>query len=255
MSEYELAEPSLLHRCRTVVGSLLAQYGWQLLEHEELVRRVMELLESGVVAEARPAAMHAYSLCLYTACSGADGSHRQEIGFTDLQRYLHQLSFGEHAMLAPDLRWDVINETLLRVWQKFEQCRKPGAFLAFAGYELRNAIRPWWARTVPNASLEEISDTPSPHGDADPVGRALSDELRQLVHLTFEASRERHPRAKQQLEAVWLKYIGGLDDVTIGAYLEKPVANVQVLRSRGLERLRAEPGWQLIAREFGISDR
>jgi DNA-directed RNA polymerase specialized sigma24 family protein len=252
MSEYELVKPSLLQRCHTIVDGVLAQYGWQLLESEELVRRAMELLESDVVAEVRPAVMHAYCLCLYSACSGAEGPERQTLGFTDLQRYLHQLSFGEHATLAPDLRWEVINETLLRVWRKIEQCRNHGAFLAFAGYELRNAIRPWWARTMPKASFEVLDDMPSRRGDADPVGHVLSDELRQLVHLSFEASLRRHPRAKQQLEAVWLKYIDGLDDVTISAYLEKPVANVQVLRSRGLERLRTEPGWQQIAHEFGI---
>lgn len=254
MSEYELVEPSLLQRCRIVVDSVLAQYGWQLLKSEELVRRAMELLASGVVSEPRPAAMHAYCLCLYSACSGAEGPDRQAIGFTDLQRYLYQLSFGEHATLAPDVRWEVINETLLRVWQKIEQCRNRGAFLAFTGYELRNAIRPWWARGVPKVSLEAIGDTPSVRGDGDPAGHVLTDELRQLVHLSFEASLQRHPRAKQQLEAVWLKYIDGLDDVTISAYLEKPVANVQVLRSRGLERLRTEPGWQQIAHEFGIGE-
>jgi DNA-directed RNA polymerase specialized sigma24 family protein len=254
MSERELLEPSLLHRYRVVVDSVLAQYGWQLLAPEELVRQMMELLESGLVAEARPAAMHAYCLSLYSACSGAEGPDRQELGFIDLQRYLYQLSFGEHAALAPDLRWEVINETLLRVWRRLDQCRNRGAFLAFAGYELRNAIRPWWARAVPKTSLEEISDTPSSRGADDPVGHVLSDELRHLVHLSFESSLRRHPRAKQQLEAVWLKYIGGLDDVTISAYLEKPVANIQVLRSRGLERLRTEPGWQLIAHEFGILD-
>src|SRR5690348_1606037 len=112
MSECELAEPSLLLHCRAVVDGMLAQFGWQLLDREELARQTMELLESGAVAEARPAAMHVYCLCLYAACSGAEGSDRQELGFTELQRYLYQLSFREHATLVPDLRWEVINETL-----------------------------------------------------------------------------------------------------------------------------------------------
>jgi len=254
MNEREFADSATLQHCRSIVERLLARYDWRLLERDELVRRVMELLASGAVAEARPAVMHVYCQCLYSACSGVEGPERQEQGFHELQRYLYQLSFAEHTTLAPDLRWEVINETLLRIWQKFQQCRKPAAFLAFAGYELRNAIRPWWSRAVPTVSLEEIGDSASARGDADPIAHALSDELRELVHVSFESSLRRHPRAKQQLEAVWLKYIRGLDDATIGAYLEKPVASVQVLRSRGLERLRAEPGWQRIAREFGISD-
>jgi DNA-directed RNA polymerase specialized sigma24 family protein len=254
MIECDPAEPSLLQRCRDVVRTVLAQHGWQLLTHEELARQVVALLETGVIAEPRPAAMYVYSLCLYTACSGAEGLDRQELGFTELYHYLYQLSFREQTTLASDSRQDAINQSLFKIWQKFDRCRKPTAFLAFAAYEMRNALRPLWRRVMPEADFAEMEESPGTHLDDDPVAQALNAELRRQVRGYFEASLHRYPRARQQLEAVWLKYIENLDDVTIGAYLEKPVASVHVLRSRGLERLRAEPGWRSIASELGLLD-
>jgi len=254
MTERDLAEPSLPEHCRDVVRSVLAQHGWQLLAHGEFARQVVALLEAGVIAEPRAAAMYVYSLCLYAACSGAEGLDRQELGFTELYQYLYRLSFREHATLASDLRQEAINESLFKVWQRLDRCRKPAAFLAFAAYEMRNVLRPWWRRVIPEADLAEIESMPGQRLDDDPVEQALNGELRQQVRGYFEQSLHRYPRAKQQLEAVWLKYIENLDDVTIGAYLKKPVASVHVLRSRGLERLRTEPGWCSIAGEFGLLD-
>jgi DNA-directed RNA polymerase specialized sigma24 family protein len=84
---------------------------------------------------------------------------------------------------------------------------------------------------------------------AEPV---ITDELRQrFEQLTVEFLRK-HPRAAQQLSALRLKYIDGLDDVAIGQRLGRSIGSVYVLRSRAAEKLRAEPEWRALAAEFGI---
>jgi DNA-directed RNA polymerase specialized sigma24 family protein len=252
MIEHEPAGDDLDQRCRATVDRILARHGWRLLEREEFVRRVVACVESGEVSDPWRAAMHVYCWCLHAACCGPASRERQEIGFIELQHYLYQLSFREIADLATDLRWEAVNETLLRIWQKRASYYKPGAFLAIAVLELRNVIRPWWSRQIAPLSLEDYADQPATHADADPLAHALNSDLRERVRLCFDDALRQHPRAKQQLEAVWLKYVAGLDDEAIGTHLGKPVASVHVLRSRGLNHLRAEPCWQLLAEELGL---
>lgn len=252
MTERKSANDDLEQRCWAAVERVLARHGWRLLEREEYVQRVVACVRSGEVADPRQAAMHVYCRCLYTACFGSEGRERQEIGFVELQRYLYELSFRGAADLPADLRWEAVNETLLRIWQKLPSYYKPGAFLAIAALELRNVLRPWWSRPLDPLSIDSFHDQPTTHIDDDPLAHALNGELRQRVIDYFEEALRRHPRAKQQLEAVWLKYIAGLDDETISTYLRKPVASIHVLRSRGLSQLRTEPGWQGLANELGL---
>jgi len=88
--------------------------------------------------------------------------------------------------------------------------------------------------------------------DIDLADAALQHDMRQrLVACTEHFVRE-HPRAVCQLAALWLKYIDGLDDRAIAKRLGKTVAAVQVLRSRGLARLRSEVLWQQLADELGL---
>jgi DNA-directed RNA polymerase specialized sigma24 family protein len=216
----------------------------------------------GQVSDPWQAAMYVYCGCLHDACCGSSTPERQEIGYTELQRYLYQLSFRIIMHLPPDVRWEIINETLLRIWEKRASYYKPGAFLSAVVFDLRNVIRPLWSQpdalvflddyielqTLHNVSVDQhIAETIS-----DPVTYALTGELRDRVRRCFDDTLRRHPRAKQQLEAVWLKYIAGLNDDVIGRRLGKSVANVYVLRSRGLDQLRTEPDWQLMAEELGI---
>lgn len=250
MTEREIADERLHEQCRAVVARVVQRHGWALLDHVEFARRVAAALAAGDAAEPWPAAVNVYCRCLYTACRGDQGPERQELAFTELHRYLYELSFREVADLAPDLRQDAVNETLLRVWQKLENYYKPGAFLAVAALELRNVLRPWWTRKVQPLPLDLIEDQPAPDSTDDPLASALRSELRERVRACFDEVLRRQPRARQQLEAVWLKYIVELDDETISAYLSKPVASVHVLRSRGLSHLRAAPAWQLMAQEL-----
>jgi DNA-directed RNA polymerase specialized sigma24 family protein len=254
MSEQEPAGHDLEQRCRAAVDRVLARYGWRLLDRETFVRQVIACVASGEVDDPWRAAIHVYCCCLHAVCCGPETPERQELGYLELQRYLYQLSFRDIAELSSDLRWEAVNETLLRVWQKRASYYKPGAFLAAVALELRNVVRPFWSRAVPPLPLEEYIDQPTSNTDADPLAQALNGELRERVRQCFDTALRHHPRAKQQLEAVWLKYIAGLDDEAIGMHLGKSVANVHVLRSRGLNHLRTAPGWQVLAEDLGLVD-
>lgn len=247
MIEHEPADDDLDQRCRAAVDRILARHGWQLLDRDEFIVRVVACVESGEVGDPARAAIYVYCCRLHAVCCGSATHEQQEIGFIELQHYLYQLSFRELADLPADLRWEAVNETLLRIWQKRSSYYKPGAFLAVAAFELRNVLRPWWSRPITPLSLDSDTEQPDPDVEVDPLMHALQNELSQRVKLCFDDVLRRHPRAKQQLEAVWLKYIAGLDDEAISIHLGKTVANVHVLRSRGLSLLRIEPGWQQMA--------
>ncbi len=254
MTEREPDPSNLTEQSRTTVRQVLERYGWQLIDEAEYVQRVHTCLLMGEVAEPWPAAIHVYCQQLYRTCCGDEGAERQNLAFTELQRYLYALSFREIRDLANDIRHEAVNEALLRIWERLAVYYRPGAFLAVAALELRNVLRPFWSRPIALLRLEAAVDVPSVNGADDPVTYALRQDLRQQVTACFELVCRSHPRARQQLEAVWLKYIAGCDDQTIGAYLGKKVASVHVLRSRGLDLLRTEPTWRLIAADLDLGE-
>jgi DNA-directed RNA polymerase specialized sigma24 family protein len=63
---------------------------------------------------------------------------------------------------------------------------------------------------------------------------------------------QRHPRARLQLAALWLKHVEGLDETAISQRLGKPAGSLYVLRARALQKLRAEPAWRALAAEAGL---
>ncbi len=249
MTEHE--SPNMYHQCQAAVDRIVSRYGWRLLNREEFIRRVVTCVALGEVSDAWSAAIHVYCHCLYAACSGSEGELRQEIGFVELQRYLYEISLREARDLPVDVLLEVVNDTLCRIWQRLGSYRKPGSFLAIAGYELRNAIRPFWSRP-PVLPLDEVPEQSDIRLEEDLEQTAINSELRRQVKDCFDLVLQEHPRARQQLEAVWLKYIVGLDDTTISNRLGKSIANVQVLRSRGLNHLRSQRSWQQLAQDFEL---
>ena len=80
----------------------------------------------------------------------------------------------------------------------------------------------------------------------------IAAELRaRFEHLSTEFLRK-HPRAGQQIAALRLKYIDGLDDAAISQLLGKSIGSIYTLRARAVEKLRAEPEWRALAADFGI---
>lgn len=255
--DHEQAE---LADCRAGVMAVLQQNDWRLLAADQLTICVEEALHSGTFADARKAAVHVYCHTLFAACRGDEGPQRQERAFAELQRYLYRLSFRLAPELPPDARQELIGDAVLRIWQRFPSYRKPGAFLAIVALELRSTLRPWNLRArprgqgraweLPPTSIDAAHEELASALDCDPVALTLDRELARHVRACFAEALRRHPRARQQLASVWLKYIVGLDDATISRYLAKPVSSVHVLRSRGLRCLRAQSSWQLLAQDL-----
>jgi DNA-directed RNA polymerase specialized sigma24 family protein len=237
---------------RRVVRQVLARHQWTLVPYEVLVQEVLACIEAGAIAEPWPATINIYCHYLYSACTGTEGLERQERGFIELSRYLYELSFREVQDMPVDLREEAVNETLFRIWQKLAHYRKPGAFLSNASFELLNVIRPWWSRQHAAASLEAIAEQPAPASEDDITARVIDHEMQETIKRCFDDILRRHPRARRQLEAVWLKFIVQLDDTAISNYIGKSIATVHVLRSRGLRHLRRDPSWQQIAKDLEI---
>ena len=241
-----------IKRCRQIVQQVIERHQWTLVPYEALVQEVLSCIEHGIVAEPWAATINIYCQYLYGACTGSEGPERQERGVIELNRYLYELSFRDVQDIPVDLREEAVNETLFRIWQKLDHYRKPSAFLSNATFELLNVIRPWWSRQHIVTPLEMIVDQPVAEAESDLAARVIDQEMQETVKRCFDETLRRHPRARQQLEAVWLKFIVQLDDTTISHYIGKPIATVHVLRSRGLRHLRHDPSWQQIARELEI---
>jgi len=248
-----VTENDVREECRQIVIRVMERFGWQLLSVDEFARRTAASVMRGEVTDPWRAAINVYCQCLYGACRGDEGRERQDLGFTELHRYLYGLSFRESVDLAPDVRAEAVNETLLRIWKKLDRYHTPGAFLAIAALELRNVLRPLWTRPAVAQPLELLDARQMAAEDGDPEQSAMRADLRQQVRACFDEVLRRQPRARRQLEAVWLKFIAGLDDETISVYMARPVASVHVLRSRGLNQLRASPWWQQLADDWGLT--
>lgn len=250
MTEHEF-DPILYRECSDVVDSLMARYGWRLIDRAEFARIVTKRVAANEFTNPNPAAMNHYCQQLYIACFGHEGAERQEIGFIELHSYLYALSFRMVADLPAETREDLMNETIARIWQRLASYRNPGAFLAVAAMELRNVLRPYWKRTQTQCSMEEVAEQLLASEGHDPVASSLDNDLRRQVQACFTEAYAQHPRAKKQIDAVRLTYLG-YDDAAISAQLGTPVKNVYVLRSRGLDLLRKQPLWQQLAVDIGL---
>lgn len=243
---------ALEQRCRATVDLLMAKHEWRLVDREKLIRHTVEQILSGIGADPQRVAVGVYSQALHAACSGAEGPARQNAGYAELSRYLYDLARWRY----PDVREDATQRALERIYTSFERCRLPIAFLAFAIQHLMDAARA--TRRQENRPLlerqlgdDDTREAPLDERDG-PLEQALSDEQREMLERRRAEFMRANPRASQQLDALWMKYIDGLDDAAIGEQLGVSVKNVYVLRSRAIKRLRSDPEWRDLAIEFGI---
>ena len=255
MAQMEPEQARLLHACLAVVDRLATIWGWQLLGREAWARQAADLVQAGAAADPTRAAMLVYSQALHTACSGSEGHQRQNQGYGELFRYLY---YGARRRY-PEIAEDITQRASERVFALFAHSRIPGAFLAFAFQQLLDS-----ARVVRRQSeLEGIARVSAvatesgtldnlPDRQPDMATQMITAELRaRFEHLSIEFLRK-HPRAGQQIAALRLKYIDGLDEAAISRRLGKSIGSVYTLRARAVEKLRAEPEWRALAADFGI---
>ena len=159
----------LYDHCSPLIGQILANYGWKLVEPEDgaFIEAVLQRLplEAGNSLEAitqetllRPAT-NAYCFVLHEAYK-QDGTERQIQAMTEVQHYVHQrllLMTGGDESLADECTQDAISAA----WRKWDKIQKPGSFLAFV---LQIAIRNWLAvmrkKTTSEESYNELVDKP-----------------------------------------------------------------------------------------------
>jgi RNA polymerase sigma factor (sigma-70 family) len=257
MTSIESEVSALESTCAKAVDRLLARHTWRLLAREELIRRACVEVVEGRMPDPRRAAVHVYSLALYEACSGAEGEERQSDAYAELFRYLFDLARWRY----PDVGEDAAQRAIEVTWLNFGRCRQPGAFLAFAIQHLMDAARatrrvaqrqPLSLDISPGLSEETLGERVADERQPEPVEHAIVREQRQRLEHVLDEFLHKHPRAAQQIAALRLKYLDGLDERTISETLGKSIQSIYVLRSRAIEKLRHEPTWRAIASEFGI---
>jgi RNA polymerase sigma factor (sigma-70 family) len=255
------ALPEELERqCPIVVERIVKEHGWQLLDPSELVRRTIVQMRAGAADRLESAAIGAYCMAMHTACSGAEGLSRQNQAYGELARYLYSLTFVRFADLSPDVREDVTQSALERIFKSFERCREPVAFLAFAALHLLDAVRPVRRQALrPLESLEQAigatADTLSellPDSQPEPVERVLVAERRAAIERLLEEIAADHPRAAQQIAILRMTWLEDLDDPAISQRLGVSLSSVYAARSRLTKTIQSEPKWQARARELGL---
>lgn len=233
-------------RCSEVVERLVTRHGWRLIDRAEFACRTRAALEEHGGEDVLYAAYGAYNLALYRACSGAEGAERREQAYGELFRVLYDRAWKSY----PDVCEDATQLALAEVIGRFQSCHEPRAFIPFAFRYLMGAARSLRRREGRATSLErEVGEEGLTLGDTlaaptDIEHEAVEREQRLALHSFLAHYVRKHPRARKQIDAVRLKFLLGLDDERISAELGVSVSNVHVLRSRGLSRLRSEPGWR-----------
>ena len=256
---HTLAE-ELVHQCRVVVGQLVSDHNWQLLDRDELVRRTLDHVLATRAERVESAAIGVYCVALHSACSGAEGSLRQEIAYGELARYLYGMIAMRFPDLRPDVRDDVAQSALERIFKSFDRCREPVAFLAFAAQHLLDAARVARRQEYrPVDSFEQVigADEDSP-GDllADirpqPIEHVLIAEQRAMIDCFLQELVADHPRAVQQVAILRMTWLDDLDDPAISQRLGISVGSVYTARSRIIKTIQSEQKWQARARALGL---
>ena len=238
-------------QCSAIVRELMADNEWQLLSEDAFVDAVlnrMPLQHTVDREQFRKWGINTYCRhALYPACLGVHGRQKQARGYAELAIYLYRLAHRNWSPVAED----AAQEALVMLYDKVEDCRNPGAFLAFAIQKLRDAAWKCMRRDSREESLDALleqdfydhikaGEDAETTGAKEPEEAALYADLKHQVADQIKQVRQQNPRAHRQIDAVWLRYFRELSNEEIAEVMETTPANVSVLIHRGLEKLRAD---------------
>lgn len=245
-----------------LVSDVLCQRDWQLVAQEELpafVQRVQATIADGTVKPrpsalpedtVRRAAIHVYCHELYRA-TGADGTLRQHRAFAELARHAQGVACRYED--NPDVVQACVQSALQIAWEKRDQVRDPGSFLRWLEQVVYYEIKGYWK---PQHRQHEV-----PMSRVVPAGEhEENDELVQRFWetLAYVPPPDDQVATRQVREQLWTEVRRVLADnqryqaVIVGYYLyelslpalaemlQRPVRNIYVLKSRALDRLRAD---------------
>jgi DNA-directed RNA polymerase specialized sigma24 family protein len=270
-------------------AKLLRQNNWQLLEAADLARRISALLHDQHWNARGPApaghdpatrrkhiddpitaaALRSYAEVLYAAFAGHAGEDRQRRAYAELLRYISRVLYRSAPSLSRDERDELTYEIVAELYYRLPPglqvlphriVRVPGAFIAIALQETRNALHRWqhaarhWQHTAVAADDKAMAigdgEPPARGGTEDDLAAQVERSERSVqIRGCFVRALQRYPRARLQLHVVWLHIVEEQDYATIARTLGMSVENVRVLYSRGRTRLRRDSEWLSLAIE------
>ncbi|MBI4674683.1 MAG: sigma-70 family RNA polymerase sigma factor [Chloroflexi bacterium] len=253
-----------LERCRAEVDAELSKRGWMLVAADaEFLQSVVQELRTryndfaAVPTDAiARATVRCYARVLYDTC-GQNGSERQARAFEELWDYLfpiavYRLHDGQAAQ-------DATQQTLLKIFEKRATVRDPGNFLRWCDQILLNDIYERFRAQYERRLTERGDDYVAKEiGLAELAEDEMSGESKQAEKILSDAAQDTFAAALQApmqdalvaaLRAclenerhVTLLVELFLNDKSIGevaAQLQITPLNVQVIKSRVLQKLRA----------------
>lgn len=256
--------PSLL----AAVTQVVERHDWQLLPAAALARAVEKRLASSADAAADSAsapvfteedvtkmATNLYCERWHAACADPQLRHR---AYTELAHYLYDRARAKYR--DAEMAHEITHDAIILVYEQLDKCQNPGAFMAFALLKLWNAATTYFRRrdrqqTRTTALItevdEELGRAPMDQSTPLPDTQILDQEEATSLLTRINELVQQSPRASKQFQSVLYKFFYGYSDDEIAEVLETDVANVHVLRSRGLKRLRGDPVLQELAGELG----
>lgn len=253
--------PMTLAQCESILLPFLTGHDWQLLTAHALAIRVLARPlppSEAPQADVIKSAINLYCEAWYTACR--ESGSRRTRAYTELAHYLYDRALHKYG--DREVAQEITHEAILLVAQQLDQVQNPGAFLAFALLKLWNAATAYFrqrdrqarrTQPLPDPTVEEQpSDLVDPQAPL-PGLVTESNELERQVRERIDALIAAAPRARSQFQAVLLKFLHGYSDAEIAESLDTDVANVHVLRSRGLNRLRADGVLRQLFEEMVLS--
>lgn len=249
--------------CRRLVPQVLANRGWQLIDDDTAFIEEVQVEAQARLAYARrpidkiveDATLNRYGYVWHTACRAA-GTLRQRRALEELHRYLYSVA-RHFAHGDPLVAEESAQEALIDAWQHLDQVQDPGAFMHWASmiaYHRTMRKINEGTQVVENdgesvRQSREVSET-------DLASQADATGDTELTSAYDQSARSEPPPAmtaelRARLEAVINQCLGGQQPaVIIGLFLDDKSAkemadelgttpaNVWVLKSRGLQKLR-----------------
>jgi DNA-directed RNA polymerase specialized sigma24 family protein len=261
----DLSGADLEHRCREEVDRLCARYRWRLLEREEFVERTLAAAQAtSPNVNTSYVALGVYNQALYIACTGDEGPIRWNMAYEELY-----LMLSERARrMYPELWEDAVQKALVDICDRLGRCVEPRAFFEFGWGYVRNAVKTLAPDVYRKGHVQPPISLDRAIGDADDtsLGNTLTDpqvDLEALVivgeqhaelRALFAQVEREYPAAKNQLAAVRLKFLEGMDDAAISNQLGVPVKRIYELRSLGLKKLRNDERFHRLWQDENVQE-
>ncbi|MGB8647932.1 MAG: sigma-70 family RNA polymerase sigma factor [Anaerolineae bacterium] len=264
-----------IKNCAGMVEGVLKDRGWALGEPRgEFLERVVAGLqdhfrapEDTPTGAIKRATVRQYCQVLYDAC-GTPDLVRQERAFQEVWAWLFP-----HAMrrLGDETRSkDAVQQALIKIWEKRVECRNPGSFLRWCEQIMVNEAREMFRREYEKRRTEHgvkyvkkeigiedwISDQTKTGSNAEdklaevknqgPLETALYKSMHDTLIAVLEECLGNRRYARVIVELFW-------NDQTFGevaAAMRTSPLNVQVMKSRALEKLRRCPDLELLYQDW-----